>query len=58
MRYSATVNIIRIYFDLSGLLEARVNIAATTISVNNTEYAVFVGGRASGTTYSTYIDIL
>ena len=40
------------------MAEARDTIIATTISVNDKDYAVFVGGWVSNTTYSKYIDII
>lgn len=40
------------------MVEARDSIAATTISVNDKDYAVCVGGWASLSSYSKYIDII
>lgn len=40
------------------MVEARDSIAVTTISVNNKDYAVCVGGWVSSTVYSKYIDII
>lgn len=57
MKYDALINNITVYTNTNGLAEVRDSISATTISVNGKDYAVFVGGWVSGTTYSKYIDI-
>ena len=56
--YNAKLNSITAYTNTTGLAEGRDTITATTISVNDTDYAVFVGGWISGTTYSKYIDVI
>ena len=56
--YDARLNSITAYTNTNGLAEARDSIAATTISVNGKDYAVFVGGWISGTAYSKYIDVI
>lgn len=56
--YNARLNTITVYTNTTGLAEARDSISATTISVNNTDYAVFVGGWISDTTDSAYVDVV
>ena len=56
--YDAKLNSITVYTNTDALVEARDSISTTTISVNDKDYAVCVGGWVSIATYSKYIDII
>lgn len=58
INYNASANIIAIYTNSNGLYEACDTIYATTITVKNTQYAVFAGGWLPNSAKSKYINIL